>query len=213
MLPLKNARFLKIGQLIDCIPNMQLLKLGNEREFKKLFELHAPRVLNTALYVLGNLQDAEDVTQEVFKSVYLGLPGFKEEASVNTWMYRITLNKCNEFLRTKNRKKRKGILLSLFDSPPIVTTETPELMLILKEAEWRLWQRIQALHDGRISKLKDVIHHYANSSNGVKPISKELKTKNNLLSPTEEKYLLKFRKTHTDRTFLLNTNFQYHSPN
>ena len=139
------ARFLKKGQLIVCMPNMELLKLGNEREFKKLFELHAPRVLNTALYVLGNLQDAEDVTQEVFKSVYLGLPGFKEEASVNTWMYRITLNKCNEFLRTKNRKKRKGILLSLFDSPPIVTTETPELMLILKEAEWRLWQRIQAL--------------------------------------------------------------------
>ena len=127
------------------MPNIELLKLGNEREFKKLFELHAPRVLNTALYVLGNRQDAEDVTQEVFKSVYLGLPGFKEEASVNTWMYRITLNKCNEFLRAKNRKKRKGILLSLFDSPPIVTTETPELMLILKEAEWRLWQRIQAL--------------------------------------------------------------------
>ena len=140
-----NARFLKKGQLIDCMPNMELLKLGDAREFKKLFELHAPRVLNTALYVLGNLQDAEDVTQEVFKSVYLGLPGFKEEASVNTWMYRITLNKCNEFLRAKNRKKRKGILLSLFDSPPIVTTETPELMLILKEAEWRLWQRIQAL--------------------------------------------------------------------
>jgi RNA polymerase sigma-70 factor (ECF subfamily) len=145
MLPLMNARFLKKGQLIVCMPNIELLKLGNEREFKKLFELHAPRVLNTALYVLGNRQDAEDVTQEVFKSVYLGLPGFKEEASVNTWVYRITLNKCNEFLRAKNRKKRKGILLSLFDSPPIVTTETPELMLILKEAEWRLWQRIQAL--------------------------------------------------------------------
>lgn len=140
-----NARFLKKGQLIVCMPNMELLKLGNAREFKKLFELHAPRVLNTALYVLGNLQDAEDVTQEVFKSVYLGLPGFKEEASVNTWMYRITLNKCNEFLRNKNRKKRKGILLSLFDSPSIETTETPELMYILKEEEWRLWQRIQGL--------------------------------------------------------------------
>lgn len=127
------------------MPNMELLKLGDAREFKKLFELHAPRVLNTALYVLGNRQDAEDVTQEVFKSVYLGLPGFKEEASVNTWMYRITLNKCNEFLRTKNRKKRKGILLSLFDSPSIESTETPELMYILKEAEWRLWQRIQGL--------------------------------------------------------------------
>ena len=140
-----NARFLKKGQLIVCMPNMELLKLGDAREFKKLFELHAPRVLNTALYVLGNLQDAEDVTQEVFKSVYLGLPGFKEEASVNTWMYRITLNKCNEFLRAKNRKKRKGILLSLFDSLPIETKETPELMFILKEAEWSLWKQIQSL--------------------------------------------------------------------
>ena len=99
MLPLKNARFLKKGQLIDCMPNMELLKLGDAREFKKLFELHAPRLLNTALYLLGNRQDAEDVTQEVFKSVYIGLPQFKEESSVHTWMHRITLNKCNEFFK------------------------------------------------------------------------------------------------------------------
>jgi|1048.fasta_scaffold41290_2 RNA polymerase sigma-70 factor (ECF subfamily) len=145
MLPLKNARFLKKGQLIDCMPNMELLKLGDAREFKKLFELHAPRLLNTALYLLGNRQDAEDVTQEVFKSIYIGLPQFKEESSVHTWMHRITLNKCNEFLRAKNRKKRKGILLSLFDSLPIETTETPELMFILKEAEWSLWKQIQSL--------------------------------------------------------------------
>lgn len=107
--------------------------------------MHAPRLLNTALYLLGNRQDAEDVTQEVFKSVYIGLPQFKEESSVHTWMHRITLNKCNEFLRSKNRKKRKGILLSLFDYPPIETTETPELIFILKEAEWSLWKQIQSL--------------------------------------------------------------------
>jgi len=127
------------------MPNMELLKLGDAREFKKLFELHAPRLLNTALYLLGNRQDAEDVTQEVFKSVYIGLPQFKEESSVHTWMHRITLNKCNEFLRAKNRKKRKGIFLSLFDSLPIETTESPELMFILKEAEWSLWKQIQSL--------------------------------------------------------------------
>jgi RNA polymerase sigma-70 factor (ECF subfamily) len=127
------------------MPNIEQLRLGNEREFKKLFELHAPRLLNTALYLLGNRQDAEDVTQEVFKSVYIGLPQFKEESSVHTWMHRITLNKCNEFLRAKNRKKRKGILLSLFDSLPIETTETPELIFILKEAEWSLWKQIQSL--------------------------------------------------------------------
>jgi cytochrome c peroxidase len=69
------------------------------------------------------------------------------------------------------------------------------------------------MHDGRMSKLKEVIHHYANSSNWVKPISKELKLKNNSLSPEDQKDLLKFLKTLTDRTFLFNTNFQYHSPN
>lgn len=127
------------------MPNIEQLKLGDEREFKKLFELYAPRLLNMALYLLGNRQDAEDVTQEVFKSVFIGLPKFKEESSVHTWMHRITLNKCNEFLRAKNRKKRKGILLSLFDAPPIGTIETPELIFILKEAEWRLWKQIQSL--------------------------------------------------------------------
>ena len=65
------------------------------------------------------------------------------------------------------------------------------------------------MHDGRISKLKEVIHHYANSSNWEKPISNELKTKNNLLSPTEEKDLLKFLKTLTDKEFLLNPTYRY----
>lgn len=69
------------------------------------------------------------------------------------------------------------------------------------------------MHDGRISKLKEVIHHYANSSNWVKPISKELKLKNNSLSPEDQKDLLKFLKTLTDRAFLFDANFQYHSPN
>ena len=191
------------------MPNIEQLRLGNEREFKKLFELHAPRLLNTALYLLGNRQDAEDVTQEVFKSVYIGLPQFKEESSVHTWMHRITLNKCNEFLRAKNRKKRKGILLSLFDSLPIETKETPELMFILKEAEWRLWQRIQALHDGRMSKLKEVLAHYANSSNWQNPTSKALTQKKITFNMNEQKDLLSFLKTLSDKQFLFNQSFRF----
>jgi len=127
------------------MPNIELLRLGSEREFKKLFELQAPRILNTALYLLGNRQDAEDVTQEVFKSIVVGVAGFKAESSIQTWVYRITLNKCNEFLRTKNRKKRKGVMLSILDAQPIIIEESPELIHILKEAEWQIWQQIQGL--------------------------------------------------------------------
>ena len=127
------------------MPNIELLRLGSEREFKKLFEWYSPRILNTAFYLLGNRQDAEDVPQEVFKSVVVGVAGFKAESSIQTWMYRITLNKCNEFLRTKNRKKRKGIMISIVDSQALFTEETPELVHILKEEEWLLWKQIQAL--------------------------------------------------------------------
>ncbi len=65
------------------------------------------------------------------------------------------------------------------------------------------------MHDGRITKLKDVIHHYANSSNWVYPISKELKLKNNSLSPEDQKDLIKFLKTLTDKEFLFNPSFGY----
>ncbi|MFM7596404.1 MAG: hypothetical protein ACKO4Y_09515 [Flavobacteriales bacterium] len=65
------------------------------------------------------------------------------------------------------------------------------------------------MHDGRMTKLKEVIHHYANSSNWVHPISNALKLKNNSLSPEAEKELLKFLKTLTDKEFLFNPSFRY----
>lgn len=135
------------------MPNIFLLKSRDESEFKKLFDLQAPKVLNMAFYILGNRQDAEDVTQEVFKSVFLGIENFKEEAGLHTWIYRITLNKCNEFLRKKNRMKRRGILLNLWDASHLSNNETPEILHILKEEEQRLWQSIQILPENQKTAL------------------------------------------------------------
>ena len=46
----------------------------------------------------------------------LTIKDFKEESSLSTWIYRISVNKCLEFLRKKNRKKRSGIFRSIFSS-------------------------------------------------------------------------------------------------
>jgi len=67
------------------------------------------------------------------------------------------------------------------------------------------------MHDGRYGKLKEVIHHYATASMWKLPVSSELKKKNISLNSDEEKALLSFLKTLTDKAFLLNSTFGYFS--
>lgn len=89
-------------------------KTLNKADFKTLFEAHKDRVYNTVLSLIQNKHEAEDVTQEVFMRVYETMEQFKGESSVATWLYRIAVNKSLDFLKSKNAKKRTGILVSLF---------------------------------------------------------------------------------------------------
>jgi RNA polymerase sigma-70 factor (ECF subfamily) len=66
--------------------------------------------------MLQNREDAEDVTQEIFITIHININEFREESSLSTWIYRIALNKCLEFIRKKDRKKRSGIFKWIFSS-------------------------------------------------------------------------------------------------
>jgi cytochrome c peroxidase len=65
------------------------------------------------------------------------------------------------------------------------------------------------MHDGRISKLKEVLAHYANSSNWQKPKSRELTQKKITLNINEQKDLLSFLKTLSDKQFLFNQAYRF----
>lgn len=65
------------------------------------------------------------------------------------------------------------------------------------------------MHDGRYVKLKDVIHHYATPENWQNPISEKLVRKKILLSSNDEKDLLAFLKTLTDKGFLFHSAYSY----
>jgi len=75
---------------------------GDRAAFKRLYDLFRDRVYNLAFYSLGEALWAEDVLQIVFLKVYRGLPAFRHEAGLSTWIYRITLNEC------KNQLRRRG---------------------------------------------------------------------------------------------------------
>jgi RNA polymerase sigma factor (sigma-70 family) len=71
---------------------------------------------NTALGILQNTEDAEDIAQEVFIQAYHSVKDFKGDSKLSTWLYRITVTKSLDLLRSRKRKKRFGLMQSLFGS-------------------------------------------------------------------------------------------------
>jgi RNA polymerase sigma-70 factor (ECF subfamily) len=73
--------------------------------YEVLVERYASRAYRVALRLLGNREDAEDVTQDAFLAAWQALPGFRAEASFSTWLYRIVttraLNKATRTARTE----------------------------------------------------------------------------------------------------------------
>jgi RNA polymerase sigma-70 factor, ECF subfamily len=75
---------------------------GDRNAFRSLYERYRDRLNSLIYYSLGDSLWAEDVLQIVFIKIYKGLPGFRFEASLATWMYRIALNECI------NQQQRRG---------------------------------------------------------------------------------------------------------
>ena len=86
----------------------------DETAFRELVRLFQDKVYNTALGLLQQDNDAEDIAQEVFIQVYRSIQSFKENSSLSTWIYRITITKSLDHLRKKKRKKRFGLVKHLF---------------------------------------------------------------------------------------------------
>ena len=91
-----------------------LLQQGEESAFKKLVEEWQAMVYNTAISIVQNEDDADDITQEVFIQVYKSISSFKGDSKLSTWLYRITLGKALDHEKKKKRKKRFGFLQPLF---------------------------------------------------------------------------------------------------
>ncbi len=86
----------------------------SKENFADIVNARQQMVYNTALGIVQNEEDAEDVTQEVFVKVYEGLDDFRRDAKISTWIYRITITTALDFEKQKNRQKRGGLLQRVF---------------------------------------------------------------------------------------------------
>ncbi|MBL7742610.1 MAG: sigma-70 family RNA polymerase sigma factor [Chitinophagaceae bacterium] len=105
---------------------VERLKQGDEAAFKTIVDTWQNMVYNTALGIVQNAEDAEDITQEVFVQVYQSISSFKGESKFSTWLYRITVTKSLDHERKKKRKKRFGFVRSLFGEQNEVVVNPPD---------------------------------------------------------------------------------------
>jgi RNA polymerase sigma factor (sigma-70 family) len=128
---------------------IEQLQKGNESAFRTIVEKWQDMTYNTALSIVQNAEDAEDIAQEVFIQVYQSIKTFKGESKFSTWLYRITIAKALDHERRKKRKKRFAIVKKLFgnaaDEVIIPDFEHPGVTFDKKETAAVLFRAIRQL--------------------------------------------------------------------
>ena len=97
------------------------LKQGDERAFQELVHTYQDRIFGLVYRMIGNRQEAEDIAQEVFISVYRGIGNYRGEGRFYTWLYRIASNTCKN--RIKYLKGRNFHRASDIDETPSAHTQ------------------------------------------------------------------------------------------
>lgn len=80
---------------------VRLSQGGTEAAFEELVKRHQQRVFALVHGILRRPDDVEDVAQQVFLKAYLGIKKFDQRAAFSTWLYKIAVNECWDYLRKK----------------------------------------------------------------------------------------------------------------
>ena len=98
---------------------------GNVNDFEKLVTAYEKNVYSLALRMVGDPEDAADMTQETFIKAYRALSSFRGDSKFSSWLYRIASNVCLDFLRSRSRHPQ--VSLSTVDEDDRATFELPDM--------------------------------------------------------------------------------------
>lgn len=94
---------------------VHLAREGRDGAYEELVRRHQGEVFRTALRMVGNRTDAEDITQDVFVRAWRALPRFRGDSLFSTWLYRVVVNQC---LSSERRRRADAILAERADTAP-----------------------------------------------------------------------------------------------
>ena len=93
---------------------------GEQEAFNELVNRYHGKVYNLVYKYVPNSETAKDLSQEIFIKAYRALPNFKRQSAFYSWLYRIAVNLCIDFIR----QQKRGQTLS-FDDLPTVGNDEP----------------------------------------------------------------------------------------
>ncbi len=152
----------KEGEIRQCV---EKFLGGKENSFDSLVRLIASDVVNIACYYVGNIEDAKDIAQEVLIKLYRKLKGFRQEANISTWIYRIVINTSIDFIRrkrkvisfkegiTKDRKATQNIKDEIVRRDKKVLIEEALERLPSRQKEVIIFKHFEGLKINEISKV------------------------------------------------------------
>ena len=100
----------------DDLALAERCRQGELGAFEELYRAHSGRLYSVALRMVGNTADAEDLLQEIFLSAHRKLESFRGESTLGTWLYRLAVNLCLDYLRS--RTGRASHLTDPLDDEP-----------------------------------------------------------------------------------------------
>ncbi len=122
-------------------------------DFISIYNQYNVLIYNIALHYLQNVEDAEEITQDVFVQIHNSLDSFNQKSSLKTWIYRITINKSLDFIKHKNSIKRIFIFGKKSENEAelknISTFEHPGIALENKENAALLFEVINELNENQ----------------------------------------------------------------
>ncbi|MCE5324554.1 sigma-70 family RNA polymerase sigma factor [bacterium] len=131
-------------------------------DFGELLDAYEKPIYNLIFRLIGDADEAADLTQETFVSAYKSYSKFKAESSEYTWLYRIAVNKCKNKFKERARHKESFTLdeeLPLDALGESDTTYSPEAAFERKELKERIIQAISQLPpDYRIVTVLRELH-------------------------------------------------------
>jgi len=153
-------------QTSDEAALIRRVQAGDELAFREVVERYQSKVFSIIYGILRNHNDAEDISQQVFAKVYFSIKNFDFRSSVLTWVYKITVNECYDYLRKK--KVRKLVYESDFSqedaqrmeaSEPAVSKSAPvDARLANRDLVLQLLEKVSA-EDRNLILLKEVEGH------------------------------------------------------
>ncbi|MEL5995087.1 RNA polymerase sigma factor [Hymenobacter segetis] len=146
-----------VAPVIDADAELiEQLQSGSEVAFRTLVDRYQNRVYRTALSLLRNAEEAEDVAQEVFVEVYQTIGRFRGEAALSTWLYRLATSRALKNRRRAQAKKRFAFFTSLLGFGNEVLHEPPDHAHPLTLLEGRQQLQLLMAHIARLPDQQQV---------------------------------------------------------